>query len=58
MQPIVKLRGEFVKVRKAAKEFCAAHELEERDFAYKRLRKNIKIPGEVCSRGVEESTKI
>ena len=53
---LVTLRSEFESVFKEAKEFCEAHELENRDFEERRLRKKKKMPGEVCSDEVEENT--
>ena len=40
-----------------AEEFCAAHELEERDFAKRRVRKKKKILGELCNDDLEENVK-
>ena len=42
---------------KEAKEFCEAHEIENRDFEERRLRKKKKMPGEVCSDEMEENTR-
>lgn len=54
---LVTLRGEFENVVEEAKEFCAAHELEEHDFTERRRRKRKKMPGEVCSDEAEENTR-
>ena len=54
---LVTLRGEFENVLKEAKEFCAAHEFEKRDFTEGRLSKRKKMPGEVCGDEVEENTQ-
>ena len=53
---LVTLRGELESVLKEAKKFCEDHELEDRDFQERRLRKKKKMPGEVCSDEVEENT--
>eukprot|EP00794_Sanderia_malayensis_P013143 gene13143-14494_t len=54
---LVKLRSEFENVLKEAKEFCAAHDLEERDFAERRHRNKKRMPGEDCSNEVEENAQ-
>ena len=53
---LVTFRGQFESVLKEAKEFCEAHEIENRDFEERRLRKKKKMPGEVCSDEMEEDT--
>ena len=50
------LRGQFESGLKEAKEFCEDHELENRDFEERRLRKKKKMLGEVCSDEMEENT--
>ena len=42
---------------KEAKELCEAHEIENRDFEERKLRKKKKMPGEVCSDEMEENTQ-
>ena len=52
----VTLRGQFESVLKEAKEFCEAHELENRDFEERRLRKKKKMLCEACSDEMKENT--